>query len=1373
MSTESKSSIVHNPSRLEESTNSKQWHKIVTNMIRNSFEVGKNLPDVLSSVLESILVLIQARAGMFMLLSDDKLRLVEIASKGFTTSKFQPLTIPRNIDLEGFLRKRLIPGIECEERDFLIVWLGTKDSEIGALAIYCAGWLVHDQNTNKLLELLKAQISSGIERMLAYNKIKRRDLIAKASLMQLGKALGSKLDIKKLAHQITHAAMAIVEADLCDVLLLKQGSLEFLVASSFNKILKGYGDVPLKNDPAARIVERGKPVIIRNIHPKSRFHNRLWLKDEQYKSYIGVPIKQEDKVIGILEVFSKSSAKFSDADQKILQSLAGPIAAALRNIRSIEETKKKAEELKILHSHTSQIVAKTDIEKVMKEIVDAARSAVGCLMAAAALYNSKTNCFEYRTTYIDPILGERGLTKAQATSATYTEDVYAEILRTGRALRLDDIRLHKKDNSKQSEGVLLRGFLGVPLVDEHKNTCGVVMASFKKDGSLFTEADEEVLSTLANQASIAIQSIRLYQQLEQKAKGLKNLLAVSQQVNSSNDSSRVQKAVVDAVSNLFDVKSVCIALYNEAEDSLRISRSLINGVEALANEKLLIDKSMKSQLFNGKQPIFIPPADLSNLRLGEKSLVDYFDSFLGIPLVVKNRVIGVLGVSINSEADKGWLADELELLHIFANQIAIAIDNSRLYEETLRKAHNLATTLEISKIITSETDLAQIFERISLFIRKLFSVKYGCIFLSDRSGENLNLVYRWGRDPTSFKIEQIPIDVFNIHGRVFLEKEQIVINDLGSDNSIKITCLEFDKDIRSAVITPLVVKGEACGVMTLLSKESHFFNDERLSIINIFTNQFAIAIRNNQLYARVIEEEVARREAEISVELLQEKSKNAVVIERTADGIFMVDEDFNIQVFNPALEEMTGMKAYKVIGRKCQDVFREVFIEGNVCEKCPMWANNGQQSDRIKAHIKLKNGETRFIEISHSVINQGKRKGFIGTIRDITKEHALEVYQHDLRIATDVQRNILPRTKPKIEGLDIGFLCKPAKQIGGDYFDFIPLENEKLGIAIGDVAGKSLPAALLVSMHKYVLRSAAANTDSVISPMRALNQIIWEDTSPEVFVTTIYGVYNPKTSVFAYANAGHMPPLLYSNGSTKYLWAPQMPLGIQQNLSIDQHEVRLKNGDILVLLSDGVTDIRNSQGNYFGLVRLRRIIRKYAHLSAQELAEEIFSHTMNFSAGELSDDFTIVVIKCTKTSEDIGVKELVISNKPIAVNDARKFIANALKEKNVDEEILSDILVAACEAVTNCVLHGQSPDGLDNNIRIRCSFEGTDFKLMVTDNGIGYHPNLSEWRPPDLVRDRGRGIYLMKKLMDKVEFLAGNRGATIVLTKNILRKRGM
>ncbi len=1344
------------------------WQKTFVRLIENSFEVGKNLQEVLTSAIEPILFLTQASAGIILLQGDDGVSLVEAASQGFLGD--HPIVVRKNSSLEKSLQKYLPERVKSREGCFMFANLGVAGAETGVFALYSTDWPKADLDIEVLLELVRFHITNGINRMRTFDIAKRRDQITKASLMQLGKAMGNTLDIKNLIRQITQAAIVIAEADLCDILFLKEGLLEFQVASGFNKILKGFGNVLLKDDPAASIVKNKKPLVIKRIRPKSRFHERPWLNRKQFKSYIGVPIKQDDLVIGVLEAFSRNASKFNNDDLKLLQSLAGPVAASLKNMRLFEETKKKAEELRILHTHISRIVAEKNIDKMMQEIVNAARSAVASLMAAAALFNQETGRFEHRTTNIDPMLGPRVLNKDQTEKFSYNEEAYAEILRTGKPLRLEDIKLHRQNGVKSAGRLPLRGFLGVPLVDQDKKPCGVVMVSLKKDGSLFTESDEEVLATLVNQASIAIQNAKFYKQLEDRAKGLKNLFSISQGINISHDSRKIQRTVVDAMAKFFDAKSACVALYDESDGNLRISEFLTGSDKKPPGKKLVFDKETRSRLFGSKRPVLATSLSRNTkLKIDGEPLGKYFNSFLGMPLFVQNRAIGVLGLSADWTEDKDKLEDKMELLQIFANQVAVTIDNSRLYEDALSMAEDLAATLEFSKMMASEVDLESIFRLIAAATKKMFGIKNGCIFLGDRTGENLELVYRWGMKIRVPKAKNISTDDDDQTVRAFKSKSKIIVDDM--DNYDYPGKRHIDVSLKSMVIIPLVVKGKANGVLTLFSKEPYFFNDERLSIIEIFVNQFAIAIRNNQLYAAVAEEKVARREAELSIDLLEEKAKSAIVIERTTEGIFMVDPDFRIQIFNPALEKITGKKAEWAIGRKCYEVFKDIYVDGTPCDRCPMYGKSIKPKG-IKANIRPKDGELRFVEINHSLIDPSGNRGVIVSIRDITMDHELEIYHHDLRIATEVQRNILPHEKPDVPGLDIGFICKPAKQIGGDYFDFIPLGKGKLGIAIGDVSGKSLPAALLVSMHKYILRSATANTDSVISPLRSLNQIIWEDTSPEVFVTTIYGVYNSAASTFIYANAGHLPPMLCRNSSSKYLWSPQTPLGIQQNLFIEQQQVKLNKGDILVLLSDGVTDMRNSRGDCFGFERLRRIVKKNVHLGSQDIANLVYEQTINFSTGELVDDFTIVILKCTRDADIVPYKELVVANKPIAVTDARKFVAEAMKETPLTKSEASDVLVAICEAVTNSVLHGQSPDGEDNNIRISCVYENNRFKVMISDTGIGYNPNLSVWRPPDIIRDRGRGIYLMQQLMDDVQFIPGDRGLTVVLSKKTNSERG-
>lgn len=1504
---------------------------VFINMIQNSFELDKSLDSIISNVIDSALALLQAKTGIIMLSAEDEQSYTEIASRGFAGE--HPIVIDKRSDLKEALQACLSGDVIARGYDFEVTELKAGGTKIGIIALYAPRALFDKPESRRLLKIIIEHIGVGIVRTRVNDKIKRRDLVAKASLMQLGRAMGSTLNPRRLTRQITQAAMAVMEAELCDLLLIKNNNLEFQVASGLNKILKGYGNVPLKLDPASAIVKRGRPLVIRNIRSNSRFYERPWLNREKFKSYVGVPIKQDDKVIGVLEVFSHAPSRFEHDDVRLLQSLAGPVAASLRNVELFNETTKKAEELKTLHAHTSRIVAEKDISKMMKEIVAAAKSAAGSLMAAAALYNPDTSHFEHRTTSIDPSLGERALTETQGETASHTEKAYAQILRTGKPVRLDDITL-LQDAGERPVDQPLRGFLGVPLVGQDMKPCGVVMVSFKKDGTLFTGADEEVITTLANQASIAIQNAtlyrdlsnnaraleiankigqliistlelkevieqilnytsallgvervcvaltdenkrsrclvyeagldsedlsahfirkltsraissgdvlvtgsreletttngqslkcgdeeiqqvlsvplvifgkelgaihvfetiertftaeeltimrffsvqagiaidnaRLYRQLDYRAKGLKSLFSISQKLNVSHDSNYIEKSIIDAVSDFAESKSVFIALYDQAEDVFKVSQSILGGVEHYPNDRLVLAEPTRAMILQQKNFFYIPDTAVDlGLVLGDGLIEEYFPSFLGIPLVAKDKVLGILGLSVDKADREEQFEDDVELLQIFATQAAIAIDNSLLYEETRGRAENLATALEVSEIVTSEIDLNSIFERIAQAIDKMFSVEDGCIFLSNRGAEELELAYLWGLPNTSFKETHLCFTSDYAIVKALREKRQITLDESNGDSVGEHNCIDFGGDFRSAVIIPLVVKGKSLGVMKLFSTEKDYFTQERIMSITLFTNQCAVAIRNNQLYARVVEEEVARREAEISIELLEEKAKSSVVIEGTTEGVFMVDADFNLELFNPALERMTGKKASRVLGKKCFDVFKDIFVEGTVCEHCPMIIEDASKQLSSKANIRLKNGELRYVQIGHSLIEHGGKRAAIGSVRDITKDHELEIYRHDLRVATEVQNNLLPREKPRFKGLDIGFICKPAKQIGGDYFDFIPLDNDKLGIAIGDVAGKSLPAALLVSMHKYILRSAAANTDSVISPLRAVNQILWEDTSPEVFVTTIYGVYNAKTSTFVYANAGHLPPLLASKGVVEYLWDPQTPLGIRESLSIDQKQVVLGADDVLVLLSDGVTDIRDKRGGCFGLDRLKRLVKKNVRLSAQQLTDLIYKRTIAFSAGELTDDFTIVVLKSTKEAEEVAASELVVANKPVAVNDVRRFVAEELKKAGMSLIDTSDVLVAVCEAVTNSVMHGQSPDGENNNIRVMCASGDDCFKIRITDNGIGYNPNLAEWRPPDLIRDRGRGIFLMQELVDSIDFITTDRGTSVQLSKKI------
>ena len=238
--------------------------------------------------------------------------------------------------------------------------------------------------------------------------------------------------------------------------------------------------------------------------------------------------------------------------------------------------------------------------------------------------------------------------------------------------------------------------------------------------------------------------------------------------------------------------------------------------------------------------------------------------------------------------------------------------------------------------------------------------------------------------------------------------------------------------------------------------------------------------------------------------------------------------------------------------------------------------------------------------------------------------------QKQLKIAEDIQLDLLPKTMPEIAGLDIGGICVPAKQVGGDYYDFIA-HPENLDIVIADVSGHNIGAALLMASTRTFIQ---AHNQQMLPPqdtLNTLNRFLYKDlSSSELFITMFYLRYDLSRNIFIYANAGHNQPMIYhpATDSFDHLDAEGMILGIIPSIDFEQKEIAVASGDILVMYTDGIVEAHNKHDELFGMERFEAIVRDNHAKSSAEIIDNTLEETRIFQGRRhFNDDVTIVVVK--------------------------------------------------------------------------------------------------------------------------------------------------
>lgn len=235
----------------------------------------------------------------------------------------------------------------------------------------------------------------------------------------------------------------------------------------------------------------------------------------------------------------------------------------------------------------------------------------------------------------------------------------------------------------------------------------------------------------------------------------------------------------------------------------------------------------------------------------------------------------------------------------------------------------------------------------------------------------------------------------------------------------------------------------------------------------------------------------------------------------------------------------------------------------------------------------------------------------------------------ELEIAKQVQARLFPQTLPKLATLDYAGVCSQARQVGGDYYDFLHLGGDRLGMVIGDISGKGIAAALMMAnLHATIRSHCAIVLDEPDRLLRSVNQLFYENTNDSAYATLLFAEYSDKTRGLLYVNCGHLAALvLRADGSCERLDSTGTVLGLFDKWECATGECRLGVGDTLALYTDGVTESFNEAGEEFGERRLVEALRRHRELSATDLLTAVVDEVREFSPHEQHDDITLIVAR--------------------------------------------------------------------------------------------------------------------------------------------------
>ena len=406
-----------------------------------------------------------------------------------------------------------------------------------------------------------------------------------------------------------------------------------------------------------------------------------------------------------------------------------------------------------------------------------------------------------------------------------------------------------------------------------------------------------------------------------------------------------------------------------------------------------------------------------------------------------------------------------------------------------------------------------------------------------------------------------------------------------------------------------------------------------------------------------------------------------------------------------------------------------------------------------------------------------------------------ERVEQELQTARRIQEALLPKAVPALAGWQLATCYQPAREVGGDFYDFLSLADGRLGLVLGDVTDKGIPAALVMATTRSMLRAVAMQPS--ISPSQVLgqvNELLCPDLPASMFVTCFYAILDPATGYLRFANAGQdLPYLRHPDGSVSELHATGMPLGLLPGSQYEEGETTLAPGDHLLFFSDGLVEAHNAQREMFGLPRLVALLREHGDgtppimLLLHELAE------FTGAGWEQEDDITLVVLQRTEQHIEIGrphmnesdtagavdntaeesgwrtLDEWTLPSVPGSERQAIARVAAAVRELTLAPARLENLKTAVGEATMNAMEHGNGYRAeIPVKLVVRASARAVS--VRITDAGGHGEIPLPESATPDLgaklaglQSPRGWGLFLIRSLVDDVRVTGDESHHTVEL----------
>ncbi len=818
------------------------------------------------------------------------------------------------------------------------------------------------------------------------------------TLREVAEVVNSTLNPDEVFELILDQLGKVVAYDSASIQLLEGNDMRIISGRGFANPEATIGLVfPVSGDtPNAEVLRTGKPFIVPDAPAVySAF------RDEPHtgiRSWLGVPVLYRAEIIGMITLDKHTPNFYTERDAQLALTFANQVATAIVNARLHADTVSKMQEITILYEVGRRLSMTMDLDDLLTDILKKLRELAGYFNCAILLVDETTNQLYVRA--------------AQG----YLEDTMDRRIQIGREGITGWVAEHKEllnvpDVSKDDRYIMtspqVRSEMAVPMLFGDK-VIGVLDAE-SDELDAFGERDKRILSAVAAQTAIAIENVRLLEETRRSAEEMQLLYALGVRVSAALDLDTVLENIVESAWRLMGTDFGVIYVVDQetgrwvqkaaAADSRRLERYPVHRPRR---------HGLTDTIIRTGQPVVIEDTEADE-RVSHNARLAGVRAMLGVPVSVEGQTTGVLWT--NSMTPCRFAERDVALLSFLANQAAVSIRNAQLYERINRFSHELEQRVEertrelalaneqltlerdrvealyrISRDLSTSLDLDHVLAQALALVNEAVGAPQGAIMLCDP--ESNHLIYRaaLGRAeplPRGGKKTRFKRGV-GLAGWVLEHRQPVIVPDVSQDS-------RWLKDpskkgrARSALAVPLTMGADVTGVLMLYHPQINYFTDVHLKLVTAAAAQVASAINNANLYGLI--QESAQRLGATLMAQQTEAAKNRAVLEGITDGVVVIDTKGEVILFNPAAEQILGIRADRVVGCSIQDTYAvrdsEMLVRGFLLASREMAAlRSGREFVEERIEVEGRVANVRIAPVMHG----DEYLGVVAVFRDITKE---------------------------------------------------------------------------------------------------------------------------------------------------------------------------------------------------------------------------------------------------------------------------------------------------------------------------------------------------------------------------------------------------